>query len=118
MCIRPYIDTHPIDYALYRVYTYFRPSFVLKKQVIYVFGYFSLILKMYLENLKRRYVAICVWTIPYRPTPYRYRYYRYSNGQQFYIYTGQVNCERWPVDCLHGWFAGLTDPGPMCGGER
>jgi len=33
------------------------------------------------------YVVLCVWTIPYRPTPYRYRYYRYSNGQRF--------CEYW-----------------------
>jgi len=30
------------------------------------------------------------------------------------IYTGQVYCKRWPVDCPHGWNAGLTDPGPMC----
>jgi len=34
-----------------------------------------------------------------------------------YIYTGQVNCERWPVDRPSGWSAGLNDPGPMCGGE-
>ena len=34
------------------------------------------------------------------------------------IYTGQVNCERWPVDHLRGWNAGLTDPGPMCGGGK
>ena len=33
------------------------------------------------------------------------------------IYTGQVNCEHWPVDRLRGWNAGLTNPGPMCGGE-
>ena len=35
------------------------------------------------------------------------------------IYTGQVNCECWPVDVDHprGWNAGLTDPGPMWGGE-
>ena len=36
------------------------------------------------------------------------------------IYAGQVNCERWPVDCLCGWNAGLTDLEPMCvggGGE-
>ena len=32
------------------------------------------------------------------------------------IYTGQVNCERWPVDHPCGWNAGLNDPGPMCGG--
>ena len=34
------------------------------------------------------------------------------------IYTGQVNCERWPVDRLRGWNAGLTNPGPMCGRGR
>ena len=28
------------------------------------------------------------------------------------IYIGQVNCERWPVDCPRG----LTNPGPMRGG--
>ena len=33
-----------------------------------------------------------------------------------YIYTRQVNCERWPVDRPSDWNAGLTDPGPMCGG--
>ena len=33
------------------------------------------------------------------------------------IYTGQVNCERWPVDRQCGWNAGFTDPGPMCGGR-
>ena len=27
-----------------------------------------------------------------------------------------MNCERWPVDRPRGWNAGLTDPGPMCGG--
>ena len=27
-----------------------------------------------------------------------------------------MNCERWPVDRLRGWNAGLTDPGTMCGG--
>ena len=44
-------------------------------------------------------------------------YYRYSNGQRFsvfwfirgnkriYIYTVQMNCERWPVNRLHGWNA-------------
>ena len=32
------------------------------------------------------------------------------------LYTGQVNCERWLVDRPRGWDAGLTDPGPMCGG--
>ena len=34
------------------------------------------------------------------------------------IYTRQVNCERWPVDRPRGWNAGLTNPGPMCGGGR
>jgi len=34
------------------------------------------------------------------------------------IYTGQVNCERWPVDRPRGWNAGLTDPGPMCEGGK
>ena len=34
------------------------------------------------------------------------------------IYTRLVNCERWLVDHPHGWNAGLTDPGPMCGGGR
>ena len=34
------------------------------------------------------------------------------------IYTGQVNCEHWPVDHPRSWNAGLTDPGPMCGGGR
>ena len=28
------------------------------------------------------------------------------------LYTGQVNCERWPVDPPHGWNAGLTCPNP------
>ena len=32
------------------------------------------------------------------------------------VYTRQVNCESWPVDRPRGWNAGLTDPGPMCGG--
>ena len=27
-----------------------------------------------------------------------------------------MNCERWSVDCLRGWNADLTDPGPVCGG--
>ena len=72
---------------------------------------------------------------------YRYRLYRtnqhrtgtnnrYSNRQRLrvywlywcdrriYVYTGQVNCEHWPVDRPRGWNAGLTDPGPMCGGGR
>ena len=55
--------------------------------------------------------------------------YRYSNGQRFRvyfallvsyadIYTGQGNCERWPVDRPSGWNAGLIDPEPMCGGGR
>ena len=29
-----------------------------------------------------------------------------------YLYTRQVNCERWPVDRPHGWNAGLTCPNP------
>ena len=33
-------------------------------------------------------------------------------------YTGQVNCERWLVDCPRGWNAGLMDPGPMCSGGQ
>ena len=36
------------------------------------------------------------------------------------MYTGQVNCERWPVDHPRGWNAGLTDPGAgthVWGGE-
>ena len=32
------------------------------------------------------------------------------------IYPGQKICDRWPVDRPRGWNAGLTDPGPMCGG--
>ena len=54
--------------------------------------------------------------------------YTYSNGQWLgvywfirgakwiYICTGQVNCEHWLVDHPRGWNAGLTEPGPMCGG--
>ena len=35
-----------------------------------------------------------------------------------YIYSGQVNCERWPVDRPSGWIAGLTNPGThVWGGE-
>ena len=42
--------------------------------------------------------------------------YWFLRGGKADIYTGQVNSERWAFDRPHGWNAGLTDLGPMCGG--